>query len=361
VTRGSSLANHPKTPPKTTSLTKPLEPRYSDLHYIDLEVKDRDGTDFVTARGLLDSGSQGSCVNQDFSYSYLTDHKLKPTPTKVVLADGNDSSSGPITHFDLVTIRIAGHEEQLALDTMSLSHPIILGMPWHEAHNPNIDYQRHTLTFDSESCRQNCSHYGKTVPLYPRDRVEATAIETPAAVETHDEAPEQPTNTDTDIDTDSDTDSNTDSVRDADTDPDIDPATETSTRAHRHVVRPLRPPASSTPARLALIKRGSYSYEDKRAIRAAESRSELRSRNSSGDPAMGAKSLLIDTDTTSSGQRSSPRVALISAAAFALVCNQPGTELFFMSYKESEEGSVELLNQELEPDADLSAIPPQIS
>jgi hypothetical protein len=48
---------------------------------------------------------------------------------------------------------------------------------------------------------------------------------------------------------------------------------------------------------------------------------------------------------------------LIGDAAFAFVCNQPGTELFFLSYKEAEGGALELLNQELELEVNLSTIP----
>jgi hypothetical protein len=169
VTRGSSSATNSKTPPSITPPGEPQEPEYSTLHHIDLEIRDCSGTGFVQTRGLLNSGSQGSCINQVFSNNVLTIHKLKPSLTTVIMADGNYSPAGPITRYDTVTIRIAGHEEQLALDTMSLAHPIILGMPWHRLHNPCIEYQNNTLTFDSESCRQHCDHHGKTIPLHPQD------------------------------------------------------------------------------------------------------------------------------------------------------------------------------------------------
>ena len=55
--------------------------------------------------------------------------------------------------------------------------------------------------------------------------------------------------------------------------------------------------------------------------------------------------------------RMAPKVALIGAAVFTFVCNQPGTELFFMSYKEQRDGTVELANQEVEPDIDMTKIP----
>jgi hypothetical protein len=141
---------------------------------VDVEVKEQDGQEFMKVRGLLDSGSQGSCVNRELSTEVLTDHRVKPAPTTMIMADGNESPSGPITHYNPVTLHIAGGEERVALDTAALSHLIILGMPWHKKHNPRIDYQNDTITFDSESCRKNCEHYGETVPLYPSDHPDPT-------------------------------------------------------------------------------------------------------------------------------------------------------------------------------------------
>ena len=172
MTPGPSLATTPL-PDMTLKPTEPT-PRYSPLHYVDVEVKEQDGQEFMKVRGLLDSGSQGSCVNRELSTEVLTDHRVKPAPTTMIMADGNESPSGPITHYNPVTLRIAGGEERVALDTAALSHPIILGMPWHKKHNPRIDYQNDTVTFDSESCRENCKHYGRTVPLHPSDHPDPT-------------------------------------------------------------------------------------------------------------------------------------------------------------------------------------------
>jgi len=102
------------------------EPEYTDLHFVDVEIMDSGQMDWATTRGLLDSGSQGSCVNKALSTNTLTNHHEKRIPTTMIIVDGYDSPAGPITQCNPVKIRIAGHEEQLALDTASLSHPIIL-------------------------------------------------------------------------------------------------------------------------------------------------------------------------------------------------------------------------------------------
>ena len=253
------------------------EPEYADLHFVDVEITDGRRKDWTVTRGLLDSGSQGSCVNKALSTDALTDHREKTTPTTMIMADGHDSPAGPITQYNPVKIRIAGHEEPLALDTASLSHPIILGMPWHKRHNPKIDYPRNTMTFDSDYCRTNCRHYGTTVPLHPRDRPKPET-----------RRPETP-------------------------DPETRYSrTQTETR-HPETRHPeTRHPETRHP------------------------------------------------ETQKPEGKKPPKVSLIGANAFAFVCNQPETELYFMTMEEA--NAAHLASQEMGaagPDPDLSSIPPE--
>ena len=148
------------------------ELEYVDLYFVDMEITDGKWKDWTVTRGLLNSGSQGSCVNKALSTDAPTDHREKATPTTMIMADGYDSPAGPITQYNPVKIQTVGHEEQLALDAASLSHPIILGMPWHKRHNPKIDYPGNTMTFDSNYCRANCSYYSTTISLHPTDPLE---------------------------------------------------------------------------------------------------------------------------------------------------------------------------------------------
>jgi len=239
------------------------EPEYADLHFVDVEITDG-RQDWTAMRGLLDSGSQGSCVNKTLSTKALTDHREKTTPTTMIMADGHDSPAGPITQYNPIKMRIAGHEEPLALDTAVLSHPIILGMPWHKRHNPRIDYPGNTITFDSEYCRMHCYHYGKTVPLHPKDS-------------------------------------------DAETQ---HPETQIPEPETRHSETQTPEPETRRP------------------------------------------------ETRKSEGREPPKVSLIGANAFAFMCNQPGTELYFMTMEEA--NATHLTSQERrepEPDPDLSSIP----
>jgi hypothetical protein len=57
---------------------------------MDVEVKEVKG-EFTTRRALVDSGSQGNCIQGEFSEDVLTNHKPKSFPTTMIMADGNQS------------------------------------------------------------------------------------------------------------------------------------------------------------------------------------------------------------------------------------------------------------------------------
>src|SRR5215471_16640109 len=146
--------------------TKRAEPEYDSLFYVDVEFQDERGGKWYETRALLDGGSQGSCINTKVSSNYLTSHTPKSTPTSMIMADGNVSTQGPITHYNPVNLRIGGSTEEYGLDITSLSHNILLGSPWLRRHNPTFNFRQGELTFLSDYCRHSCSHYGKTITLH---------------------------------------------------------------------------------------------------------------------------------------------------------------------------------------------------
>jgi len=72
----------------------------------------------------------------------------------VEVIDGRTIVSGAITHeTTLLELRIDKHMEKIVLNIIStLHHPVILGLPWLEAHNPIIDWQSKTITFNTQHC-----------------------------------------------------------------------------------------------------------------------------------------------------------------------------------------------------------------
>ena len=55
-------------------------------------------------------------------------------------------------------MRIHGtHTEDINLQVIKLAHfQLVLGFPWLARHNPRIDWQAGTLTFDSPLCTSTC-------------------------------------------------------------------------------------------------------------------------------------------------------------------------------------------------------------
>jgi hypothetical protein len=85
-------------PPKPPEVEEILEPEYARLQYTDVDVWD--GKRFTTQRALVDGGSQGNCIQKKLFKDAPTTHNLKSSPTTMIMADGNCSPTGPITHYD---------------------------------------------------------------------------------------------------------------------------------------------------------------------------------------------------------------------------------------------------------------------
>jgi len=174
VTPGSFSVGLPKSPATQISSLQPspqpeaavIEPEYGSLFYVDVEFQDAEGGSWYEARALVDGGSQGSCIDNKVSESYLSSHVPKPIPTSMIMADGTFSTTGPITHYNPIKLCVGGNVEPYALDTTPLGHTILLGSPWLSRHNPAVNFREGELTFLSDYCRHCCTHYGKTIPLH---------------------------------------------------------------------------------------------------------------------------------------------------------------------------------------------------
>lgn len=57
----------------------------------------------------------------------------------------------------MLTISSTNHRELLRLDAISSPlFPIILGLPWLQAHNPQIDWKSGSVKFQSAYCQRHC-------------------------------------------------------------------------------------------------------------------------------------------------------------------------------------------------------------
>jgi len=97
--------------------------------------------DIPQVSALVDSDATSSFIDQTFVVQHNILMIKKSTPVSVEVIDGRTIASGAITHeITPLELYIGKHTEKIVLNIISTPHhPIILGMPWLEAHNPIID------------------------------------------------------------------------------------------------------------------------------------------------------------------------------------------------------------------------------
>ena len=69
----------------------------------------------------------------------------------VQLIDNQSLAFGPVTeHTITLFMTLAGHREEIIFHIITLAHnPIVLGLPWLQYHDPDINRQNRQLTFKS--------------------------------------------------------------------------------------------------------------------------------------------------------------------------------------------------------------------
>jgi len=117
--------------------------------------------DIPQVSALVDFDATSSFIDQTFVAQHNIPMVKKLTPVSVEVIDGRTIASGAITHetTPLEELYIGKHTEKIILNIISTPHhPIILGLPWLEVHNPIIDWRSRTLTFSSQQCTSQEPH-----------------------------------------------------------------------------------------------------------------------------------------------------------------------------------------------------------
>jgi hypothetical protein len=98
--------------------------------------------DIPQVSALVDSGATSSFIDQTFVAQHNIPVVKKSIPIPVEVIDGRTIASGAITHETTpLELCIGKHTEKIVLNIISTPHhPIILGLPWLQAHNPIIDW-----------------------------------------------------------------------------------------------------------------------------------------------------------------------------------------------------------------------------
>lgn len=114
----------------------------------------------VSGTAIIDSGACSCFIDLTFATQQLIPLQPKVQGLSIHLADGSCMKSGLVTQetLPLPVITTTKHKEILSLGAISPPplFPVILGLPWLQAHNPQIDWFTGRIIFQSTYCRKHC-------------------------------------------------------------------------------------------------------------------------------------------------------------------------------------------------------------
>ena len=105
----------------------------------------------VHTLSLLDSGANSCFMDRNFAQAHQISLSNLPCPASVVVIDARPIASGNIIQeSEPVNIVLDNLACAVSFNIISIpEHPIVLGLPWLELHNPDIDWRTREIR-----CRQ---------------------------------------------------------------------------------------------------------------------------------------------------------------------------------------------------------------
>ncbi|KAI0995914.1 Transposon Ty3-I Gag-Pol polyprotein [Podosphaera aphanis] len=112
----------------------------------------------IPSLALIDSGASAyGFVDVDFARSHQFEMIPLRRPRTLKVFDGTESISGAISFMVSSSLCINGHTEKILLYVTKLAHfNIVLGLPWLQHHNPEINWEKEELKFNDPRCS---NHY----------------------------------------------------------------------------------------------------------------------------------------------------------------------------------------------------------
>ena len=97
----------------------------------------------VHALALQDSGANSCFMDRNFAQAHQISLRKLLCPASVVVIDGRPIASGNIIEeLEPVNIVLDNLACVVSFNIISIpEHPIVLGLPWFELHNPDIDWR----------------------------------------------------------------------------------------------------------------------------------------------------------------------------------------------------------------------------
>ena len=116
----------------------------------------------ITVEALLDSGATGLVMSSEFAKKKGFKLKRLERPMQVRNVDGSFNREGPIENTVEVNVYYKGHVERMETDVIEgQKWGVILGMPWLERHNPEIDWKMRKVKM--MRCPEECGKQWRPV------------------------------------------------------------------------------------------------------------------------------------------------------------------------------------------------------
>jgi len=107
---------------------------------LDIGIEKVDMYKGITVKALLDSSTIGMFMNREMAKKHSFKMTKLKRSLKVKNVDGTENSGGNIIYQVKVNVFYRNHVERIRMDVCNLGKTkVILGMPWLQAHNPEIN------------------------------------------------------------------------------------------------------------------------------------------------------------------------------------------------------------------------------
>ncbi|KAG1927373.1 retrotransposable element [Pimephales promelas] len=154
---GHMRATCPKRPTSRDPKAVSYNSYSSNVFELDVTLYSRG--DRINTTALVDSGAAGNFIDLSFAKTYHISLLPCSPPRAVAALDGRPLGNGEIQYISqAVTLETSTlHSEIIQLFTIdSPRHPIILGLPWLEKHNPVISWSEKQIVQWSNACHRDC-------------------------------------------------------------------------------------------------------------------------------------------------------------------------------------------------------------
>ena len=110
--------------------------------WLNIGVEKVDTHEGIIVKALLDSGTTGIFMNRKVAAKHGFRLQKLERPVTVRNVDGTNNSGRTITHQIEVNMYYKSHVERMRIDVCNLRKTnVVLGMPWLQAHNPEINWE----------------------------------------------------------------------------------------------------------------------------------------------------------------------------------------------------------------------------